>query len=307
MADQQIACAQQQIDEIERARAALQLFVSRERARELLAQQRREVGVGRALKFVELVHQRFIGGPHGVALDAGAVSALAAAPGAPEVPVLREIDRARFPAVVIGHAEAHDGVDLVRELADRPGIEKERIPRRRGRARTARRTRGSCAIARPSAASRSNGSRRHAPSKSRHSASSRAARRSRSIGPSALSRPSGDHTLRLSARLHARRRILEPLVEPAAKRVGKQALGARLGEHVEQRIHARFDRTFAQQIGAEAVDRADVRFFEPLDRVGQVRVNRRGSAARWRAVSSSCLIRSFNSPAAFSVNVTATI
>ena len=95
------------------------------------------------------------------------------------------------------------------------------------------------------------------------------------MGPSALSRPSGDHTLRLSARLTPAGGSSSRSWSQPRKRVGKQALGARLGEHVEQRIRARFDRTFAQQIGAEAVDGADVRFFEPLDRVGQVRVNLR--------------------------------
>ena len=38
-----------------------------ERSVELFAQQRREVRIGGALKFVELSHQHFVRGPHGIA------------------------------------------------------------------------------------------------------------------------------------------------------------------------------------------------------------------------------------------------
>src|SRR5206468_7013259 len=64
---EQVARAQQQIHEVERARAALQRFVAGDHAAELLAQQRREVAIGGALKRVELVRQGFVGGPDLVA------------------------------------------------------------------------------------------------------------------------------------------------------------------------------------------------------------------------------------------------
>ena len=58
-------------------------------------------------------------------------------------------------------------------------------------------------------------------------------------------------------------------MQPGAERLGEQPLGARLGQHLEQRIDPRFDRPLAQEVGAEAVDRADVRFLEALDRIRQ--------------------------------------
>ena len=69
----------------------------------------------------------------------------------------------------------------------------------------------------------------------------------------------------------------------------------------------RLDRPLAQQVGAEAVDGADVRLFEaaPAPRRGDRAPSLGGAAARAR--SSSSRSRSFSSPAAFSVKVTATI
>ena len=72
MRREQIARAQQQIDEIERAGALLQRLVSVDDAAELFVQQRREIAVGRALERVELVHQRFVRGPHRVARSTSA-------------------------------------------------------------------------------------------------------------------------------------------------------------------------------------------------------------------------------------------
>jgi hypothetical protein len=120
-----------------------------------------------------------------------------------------------------------------------------------------------------------------------------------------LSRPSRDQTLRRSARrtpsggcssVRAARR--ERLVE--------DPVGARLGEHLEQGIDARLDRPFAQQIGAEAVNRADVRFLQALNGVGEVAPDV-GRATPLAQALELFLMRSFSSPAAFSVKVTATI
>ena len=68
----------------------------------------------------------------------------------------------------------------------------------------------------------------------------------------------------------------------------------------------RLDRPLAQQVGAEAMDRADVRFFEVLERALEARAPPPPMTRRRRAFSSSRRRRSFSSPAAFSVNVTAT-
>ena len=63
--------------------------------------------------------------------------------------------------------------------------------------------------------------------------------------------------------------MLELLVQPGPKGLVEDPFGPRFGEHLEQRIDPRFDRPFAQEIGAEAVNGAHVRFLEPLDRVGE--------------------------------------
>jgi hypothetical protein len=123
-----------------------------------------------------------------------------------------------------------------------------------------------CASVWPSAASRSKGSRRQGPSKSRHSASSRAARRTvRTVA--AVARP-GAPAKRAA---HPFGRILELLLQPAAEGFVEQALRPRLGQHVEHGIDPRFDGTLAQEIGAEAVNRAHVRLLEPLNRIAEIR------------------------------------
>ena len=63
---------------------------------------------------------------------------------------------------------------------------------------------------------------------------------------------------------HALLRIAELRVEPRRKRLFKDAFRLRVGQHRKRRIDPRFDRPFAQQLGAEAVDRADLRFFEVM-------------------------------------------
>ena len=106
---------------------------------------------------------------------------------------------------------------------------------------------------------------------------------------------------------HALGRIRQLLLEPSAERIVEQPRRRRLGEHFEQRIDARLDRPLAQQIGAEAVDGADVRLLESRERCVEQRATRSSAPASVRARSSRSRNRSLSSPAAFSVNVTATI
>ena len=61
---------------------------------------------------------------------------------------------------------------------------------------------------------------------------------------------------------HTLLRIAELRVEPRRKRFFKDAFRLRVGQHHKRRIDPRFDGPFAQQLGAEAVDGADLRFFE---------------------------------------------
>src|SRR5258705_8037944 len=55
---------------------------------------------------------------------------------------------------------------------------------------------------------------------------------------------------------HAFRRILQVRLQPRVERVSEQPFGLSFGQHSKERIHARLDRTLAQQVGAKAVNRA---------------------------------------------------
>src|ERR1051325_5554673 len=77
-------------------------------------------------------------------------------------------------------------------------------------------------------------------------------------------------------------RVLEARLPPAVERLLEQPLRLPFGEHAEQRIDPRLDRPFAQQIGAETVNGADVRFLAPLDRAFNPR--RRARVARVAAL-----------------------
>ena len=132
-ADQQIARAQQQIDEVERAGALLEALVAHDHLAQLDVEQRGEVAVRGALKLVERRHRRFVGRPDRRRGAPGPYARSRPAAGAPQVLVLREVDDARFPAVEIGGIEALGGQHVVAQLADRAGIEIQRIARRRRR------------------------------------------------------------------------------------------------------------------------------------------------------------------------------
>src|SRR4029434_3539883 len=62
-------------------------------------------------------------------------------------------------------------------------------------------------------------------------------------------------------------------LKPRAKCLVEQALGLTLGQHAEERIDRRFNRPLAKQVRAEAVNRADVRFLEILNRVVESLLN----------------------------------
>ena len=85
-----------------------------------------------------------------------------------------------------------------------------------------------------------------------------------------------------SARRTPSRRVGQLLLQPAVERLVEEPRRRRFGEHREQRIDARLDRPLAQQLGAEAVDGADVRFLESLERSSS-RVRRVGIGAGIRA------------------------
>ena len=108
------------------------------------------------------------------------------------------------------------------------------------------------------------------------------------------------------ARLRGRQQLA---VQPCPERPRRRCARPGLVQHDEERIDARLDRPLAQQVRAKRVDGADVRLFEVPQRVLERGQRRRVACRPLRARSSSISSRSrsFSSPAAFSVNVTATI
>jgi hypothetical protein len=61
-------------------------------------------------------------------------------------------------------------------------------------------------------------------------------------------------------------RLFQLALEPSVERLREQPLRLTFGEDAEQRIHAGLDRTLTKEVGAEAVDGADVRLLEVLHR-----------------------------------------
>src|SRR5690349_18895719 len=83
--------------------------------------------------------------------------------------------------------------------------------------------------------------------------------------------------------------------------------GLRFSEDGKQGIDTRFNRPFAEKVGAKTVNRADLRFFEPTEGViepGAVVGSARGSAS---GLFEGFAQTELQLSRAFSVNVTATI
>ena len=62
------------------------------------------------------------------------------------------------------------------------------------------------------------------------------------------------------------RRSLELLGQPGVEGAAVERLGLRLRQHLEARVHSRLDGPLVQQVVAEAVDRADARHLERVER-----------------------------------------
>ena len=198
--------------------------------------------------------------------------------------------------------------DLRREMPRRRGVEIQRVLRVRTGPRSARRTRAARSTSASMSPSRSNA--RPRPRRRRSRATARGPTRRGAADRSACLRarvaPKPCQIDRRSARRTPSGGSCSCAWIQRAERLVEQPLRLRLGQHREQRIDARLDRTLAQQLGAEAVNGADVRFLERLQRLVQ-RDRARRPARPSRATSSASRSRSFSSPAAFSVKVTATM
>ncbi len=108
--------------------------------------------------------------------------------------------------------------------------------------------------------------------------------RSRSIGPSSESSSNRHRTGRRSDRRTPSRGWASCSCSHDENTSSNRPIGLRVGQDRERRIDARLDRPLAQEIGAEGVDGADVRFFEVMHGVVEERA-RGGVRRRLRARS----------------------
>ena len=139
---------------------------------------------------------------------------------------------------------------------------------------------------------------------------SQPALRSRSTGPSSFSAPAPNPAKlgRRSERWIPSGGFDELFLKPGMKRGIVQTTSLRLREDRKQRIDARLHGTLPQQIGAETMNGADLRFFQSAKRVVEPLALLRAWQPPLRAIlRASSRSLSFSSPAAFSVNVTETI
>ncbi len=100
--------------------------------------------------------------------------------------------------------------------------------------------------------------------------------------------------------------LAELALNPGAKGPFVDAGGLLLGELLERRVDDGFDGPLAQNLRAKGMDGSDGGFFQMFESVFDVR-SFGGSYRELRARSSSWRRRSFSSPAALLVNVTATM
>ena len=233
-------------------------------------QQRGQIAVRGPLKRVERRHRRLVRRPDGVTRYVGPEGAFAAFPRPAQVPVVGEIGKACFPPVRIRRFEPIGAPHVVTELSHGDGVQVQRIALRRGRVgdrrqlvdarqRFGQRARAVEWIPPP---------RRVEIAPLGQLAAGAPQPLDRALGAvAAVARP--DAPAERTA--DAFGWMFELFAEPAIERLLEQRVGLRLGQDHEERIDAGFDRTLAEQISAETVDRADVRFFEPLDRVGKIR------------------------------------
>ena len=102
----EVARAEEQIEEVERAAAGLQLVVAIDGAAQLALEQGGEVGIGGHPELIEPRLERRTRLEDAVARDAVRIRGPAPRLRVGENPILREIDERRLPAVVVGRAIA---------------------------------------------------------------------------------------------------------------------------------------------------------------------------------------------------------
>jgi hypothetical protein len=98
----EVACVQQQVEEIERALSGLEPLIPIDTLEEFVVQECRQIGVGAQLELVERLHQQIPCLEHTRTRDAFRICRSAALPAPLEVAIAPEIDELRFEAVIVG-------------------------------------------------------------------------------------------------------------------------------------------------------------------------------------------------------------
>ena len=286
----QIARARQQIAEIERAERRFELDVAIGGALQLLLKGGGKIGIRILLELLQVVEERVPGAEHLGAGDAGTVLVAGALPRPRQAAVAHEIDQTRFPAVQIVVAEALLQPDLLAQTPDRIEVVVEVVALVRASGGDLRelmqRRDQPFDLVRPIERSPLPRGRIVARLGQRPSGGAQSSDRTViDTGAAGETRTSGRTTV--AARVAPLQGDLERVLQPGAKRAVVDPVRLLLGQDGEQRIDRRLDRTLAQQIGAEAVDGVDVRFFERFERMLESRafsVARRRRRARSRAL-----------------------
>ena len=277
----QIARPGQQVGEVERAGRGLSCLVAVGRSRQLLLQQCGEIGVGVLPELLQVGEQLVARGEHVGPRRGPAVlvplpfrgrekprsrtrsTSLASQPSRSASPndCSSRICRLRRRTASVSMKKLSRGDDGASVRSANAMQRRDQRARSRRRDRTAGGSTGAGSRATPPA--------------------SRPALRSRSTGPSALA--AERRRARPAQRPpHPFRRILaaRPAARRAKARVYRRVACSSVSTD-EQRIDPRFDGPFTQQLGAEAMDGVDVRFFERLER--RLRARRRTAARPRRA------------------------
>ena len=270
----------EQVGEVERAGRPLQVLVAVGGAGELLLERRRQVGVGPPAKVLQVGEQGIARREDGRPRDVRAVFVAAAFARTRQAAIAHEVDQTRFPSIEIHLAERLFEQNLAAEAAHGVRVDEERVAAGRGPGRQVGEGVQRCEQALdfgPAVERRPPPRLREVAPLGQHPAGA----------AQSFDRPAAIATLERGRARPSQRaaqalgRALQRLLQPRTKRPPVQTVRLRLGQHREERIDAGLDRPLAEQLGAEAVNRVDVRVFErrqrPLE--SQLHIGRRNAGA----------------------------
>jgi hypothetical protein len=269
VAHQQVARAQQQVDEVEAAGTPLLRLVSGDGFPQLVVQAGGQIRVGVLLQAVE----RLLGGvaqrEHRLARDAWRELAPALAHPVPARLAAGEIAQLRLETVIVAARRLLAQPDLADPARDLRQVLRQPVVRRR----RARREIGELAeLLHDRVDGRLAGERQALPTRVEIGVIHQLRERALEIGARTLGAEAARSTAQDAA--HALGRIGQRALEPALEGAREQAPLLVLVGHREERVDAGLDRPLVQQVGAEAMDRADARELELLERALEVRALR---------------------------------